>query len=121
MNLHDEMAFCMGVIEPEKVKQVNMEEAFPDASGCTMTSIPVTSKDKQELADIFKLQGEMFEGLKDNSQVEKKVSGEKKNKFLKAKPMEEASVLVHREVIEKFFSMEKEEQRIVLKILIDKF
>ena len=121
MNLHDEMAFCMGVIEPEKASKIKIEEAFPDASGCTMTSVPVTSKDKQELADMFKLQGEMFEGLKDKSQVESKVSNEKKNKFLKAKPISEASVLVHREVIEKFFTMDKEEQRIVLKILIDGF
>lgn len=111
----------MGVIEPEKAKKVNLQEAFPDASGCTMKSVPVTSKDKQELADIFRIQGEMFDGLKPDSQTESKISNEKRNKFLKTKPLNEASVLVHREVVDKFFSMDKEEQRIVLKILIDRF
>ena len=121
MNLEDEMAFCMQVYEPEKSRDVKLEEAFPNASGCTMQSIPVTSKAKQEIADIFKIQEQMFDGLKGTSQTESKVSDEKKNKFLKKKPLKEASILVHREVIEKFQLMDREEQRIVLKILIDIF
>lgn len=120
MNLEDEMMFVMQTVEPEESKKVDLKEAFPDASGCTMETAPVTSRDKEEINKIFEIQSEMFEGLKDKSQTKKKVSGEKKNKFVKNKSITE-SVLDHREVIEKFQMLDKEEQRIVLKILIDIF